>query len=133
MAPKVVAACLSTWLSRVVEKACREALPSYGRNHEPRRLPWQHLAPYWSPGRWGAAWPVTLPAQSQAILTDLEQEVRARTTMLGAKLIAWRRDIHQHPELGEQERARRAWLQITSRNLGSKSGLAWAGPALSRC
>ena len=51
----------------------------------------------------GCCLALTLPAQSQAILTDLEQEVRARTTQLEAKLIAWRRDIHQHPELGDQE------------------------------
>jgi amidohydrolase len=33
----------------------------------------------------------------------LEQEIRNRTAAVEEKLIAWRRDIHQHPELGDQE------------------------------
>jgi amidohydrolase len=32
-----------------------------------------------------------------------EDEVRKRAADAGQKLIAWRRDIHQHPELGDQE------------------------------
>ncbi len=54
----------------------------------------------WALG-WGLA--TVVAAQSQATLHALEQEVRARTTQIEAKLIAWRRDIHQNPELGEQE------------------------------
>jgi amidohydrolase len=34
---------------------------------------------------------------------DLEKEIRQRASQIESKLIAWRRDIHQHPELGEQE------------------------------
>lgn len=33
----------------------------------------------------------------------LEAEVRRRARAVEEKLIAWRRDIHQHPELGDQE------------------------------
>src|SRR6187397_3744930 len=33
----------------------------------------------------------------------LEAEVRRRAAAVESKLIAWRRDIHQHPELGDQE------------------------------
>src|SRR3954447_10891812 len=33
----------------------------------------------------------------------LEAEVRKRAAAVEEKLIAWRRDIHQHPELGDQE------------------------------
>ena len=35
--------------------------------------------------------------------SPLEAEVRTRTSALEQKLIGWRRDIHQHPELGDQE------------------------------
>ena len=33
----------------------------------------------------------------------LEAEVRKRAAAVEGKVIAWRRDIHQHPELGDQE------------------------------
>lgn len=33
----------------------------------------------------------------------LEAEVRTRTAAVESQLIAWRHDIHQHPELGDQE------------------------------
>ena len=33
----------------------------------------------------------------------LEQQIRQDTAAIQSQLIAWRRDIHQHPELGEQE------------------------------
>lgn len=34
---------------------------------------------------------------------SLDEQVRARSTSVEPKLIAWRRDIHQHPEMGNQE------------------------------
>jgi amidohydrolase len=43
----------------------------------------------------------TLNAQTGA--PDLEQEIRQRAVQIESKLIAWRRDIHENPELGEQE------------------------------
>jgi amidohydrolase len=36
--------------------------------------------------------------------TELEAKVRERSKAIEEKLIAWRRDIHQHPELGDQEK-----------------------------
>src|SRR4029079_1667940 len=43
------------------------------------------------------------PVQAQSVVPDLEQEIRQRAAQIEDKLIAWRRDIHEHPELGEQE------------------------------
>src|SRR5258708_6489156 len=43
------------------------------------------------------------PLRAQSIVPDLEQEIRQRVAAIEDKLIAWRRDIHEHPELGEQE------------------------------
>ena len=34
---------------------------------------------------------------------DLRTDIAARATAIESKLIHWRRDIHEHPELGEQE------------------------------
>ena len=41
--------------------------------------------------------------EARADTTALEAEVRKRAAAVEEKLIAWRRDIHQHPELGDQE------------------------------
>src|SRR5438105_7193016 len=43
------------------------------------------------------------PARAQSLVPDLEQEIRQRAAAIEDRLIAWRRDIHEHPELGEQE------------------------------
>ena len=43
------------------------------------------------------------PTSAQSIVPDLEKEIRQRAAQIEEKLIAWRRDIHEHPELGEQE------------------------------
>src|SRR5215212_6944597 len=80
---------------------------------------------------WALGWGLTavLPAQSQGILPALEQQVRARTTQIEAKLIAWRRDIHQNPELGEQE-TRTAGLvaeHLSKLGLEVKTGVAHTG------
>ena len=45
----------------------------------------------------------SLPGESRADAAALEAEVRKRAAAVEEKLIAWRRDIHQHPELGDQE------------------------------
>ncbi|MFZ1747778.1 MAG: hypothetical protein WBO24_10310 [Nitrospirales bacterium] len=37
-----------------------------------------------------------------ATSTHIELKIRERTASVESKLIAWRRDIHQHPELGDQ-------------------------------
>lgn len=36
-------------------------------------------------------------------LRELEHQIRSEVTALEPRLIEWRRDIHQHPELGDQE------------------------------
>jgi amidohydrolase len=46
---------------------------------------------------------LSLPAASRADSSTLEAEVRQRAAAVEDRLIAWRRDIHQNPELGEQE------------------------------
>src|SRR5687768_2190352 len=40
------------------------------------------------------------PAQAQS---PLSSQVQARITAIEPKVVAWRRDIHQHPELGNRE------------------------------
>lgn len=47
--------------------------------------------------------PALARAQSPASLTALHSEIAARTTQITPKVVAWREDIHQHPELGTQE------------------------------
>jgi amidohydrolase len=42
-------------------------------------------------------------AHAQSKVPDLEQEIRQRAAQIESRLIGWRRDIHEHPELGEQE------------------------------
>jgi amidohydrolase len=42
--------------------------------------------------------------EARADSAALEEEVRKRAAAVEEKLIAWRRDIHQHPELGDQEK-----------------------------
>jgi amidohydrolase len=44
---------------------------------------------------------IPLPAQAQS--DPLEKDVRKRASDVEQKVIQWRRDIHQHPELGDQE------------------------------
>src|SRR5262245_27710351 len=46
---------------------------------------------------------LAVPARAQSLVPDLEQEIRQRAAAIEGRLIAWRRDIHEHPELGEQE------------------------------
>ncbi len=47
---------------------------------------------------------MTLATSTDAFAnTPLEQRIRADVAAVQPKLVAWRRDIHQHPELGEQE------------------------------
>jgi len=74
-----------------------------------------------------AAWIV--PARSQSIVPDLEQEIRQRAAQIEPKLIAWRRDIHEHPELGEQEKRTAGLVAAHLRALGLevKTGVAQTG------
>ena len=81
-------------------------------------LPLMFIAIAWAP-----------PALAQSIAADFEQEIRHGATQIESKLIAWRRDIHQHPELGEQE-TRTAGLvaaHLTKLGLEVKTGIARTG------
>lgn len=61
--------------------------------------------------------------------TALEAEVRRRATAVEPKLIAWRRDIHQHPELGDQETRTAKLVADHLRGLGMEvqTGVARTG------
>jgi amidohydrolase len=68
-------------------------------------------------------------ASAAAERSKLEEEVWKRTAAIESKLIAWRRDIHQHPELGDQE-TRTASLvadHLKSLGLEVRTGLARTG------
>jgi hypothetical protein len=71
-----------------------------------------------------AAW---TPARAQ--VPDLEQEIRQRAAQIEEKLIAWRRDIHEHPELGEQETRTAALVaaHLTKLGLEVKTGVGATG------
>ena len=69
------------------------------------------------------------PVRAQSIVPDLEQEIRQRAAAIEDRLIAWRRDIHEHPELGEQE-TRTAGLvaeHLKKLGLDVKTGVAKTG------
>jgi hypothetical protein len=68
-------------------------------------------------------------ARAQSIVSDLEQEIRQRAAQIETKLIAWRRDIHEHPELGEQETRTAGVIaeHLTKLGLEVKTGVARTG------
>src|SRR5215471_5211522 len=63
-----------------------------------------------------AIWTPSAQAQSQA--PDLEKEIRQRAAQVESKLIGWRRDIHEYPELGEQETRTSALVAAHLKTLG---------------
>ena len=67
--------------------------------------------------------------QGRADGAALEAEVRKRSKAVEEKLIAWRRDIHQHPELGDQETRTAALVAKHLRGLGLevRTGVARTG------
>ena len=69
------------------------------------------------------------PVRAQSTIPDLEQEIRQRAAQIEAKLIAWRRDFHEHPELGEQETRTASIVADHLRKLGLevKTGIAKTG------
>ena len=72
-------------------------------------------------------WPASSHAQSGA--PALEQEIRQRAAEIENKLIAWRRDIHENPELGEQETRTAGLVADHLKKLGLevKTGVAKTG------
>ena len=60
---------------------------------------------------------ISIPALG-ATSTPLELKIRERTASVESKLIAWRRDIHQHPELGDQEHRTSRLVEEHLRHLG---------------
>ena len=70
-----------------------------------------------------------LSAVAPAQAADLEQQVRQRAMDVEEKLIAWRRDIHQHLALGDQE-TRTAKL-VTEHLRGRRAHDGLAGSKLS--
>jgi len=62
----------------------------------------------------------TLPlaAQSKAAGDPLAQEIETRLVAVMPKVVAWRRDIHEHPELGYEERRTAALVERHLRALG---------------
>jgi amidohydrolase len=69
------------------------------------------------------------PARAQSPVPDLEQDIRQRAAQIESKLIAWRRDIHEHPELGEQETRTAALVaaHLTKLGLEVKTGVGGTG------
>src|SRR3954465_9785194 len=68
-------------------------------------------------------------ARAQTNISELEQEIRQRAAQIEEKLIDWRRDIHEHPELGEQEARTAALVAGHLKKLGLevKTGVAQTG------
>jgi hypothetical protein len=71
------------------------------------------------------------PHNGKADAVSLEVAVRERAASIEDKLIAWRRDIHQHPELGDQETRTSGIVADHLRSLGLMYGPALLGPASS--
>src|SRR3954454_3759790 len=72
---------------------------------------------------WGS--PIALATESTGLKQEVAQQARAQE----AKVIAWRRDIHAHPELGNQEQRTSALVAEHLRTLGLevRTGVARTG------
>ena len=71
----------------------------------------------------------SLTSGGHAAAHPLEDGIRARVAAIEDKLIAWRRDIHQHPELGDQETRTAKLVADHLRGLGLEvqTGIARTG------
>jgi amidohydrolase len=72
---------------------------------------------------------LSIPDEGKTENAALEAKIREQAAAIEAKLIAWRRDIHQHPELGDQENrtARLATEHLRSLGLEVRTGIARTG------
>ncbi len=62
---------------------------------------------------------VSIPAQLRAAdKSGVEAEIRTRAAAIEKKIITWREDIHQHPELGQQELRTSTLVAAHLRSLG---------------
>lgn len=63
---------------------------------------------------------------------SFDAAVFAKAKAVQPKVVAWRRDIHEHPELGNSEvRTGTSWSPSTCASSASRSGAAWRRPAWS--
>jgi len=72
---------------------------------------------------------IASPHNGKADAVSLEEAVREKTASIEGKLIGWRRDIHQHPELGDQETRTSGIVADHLRSLGLevRTGVARTG------
>jgi amidohydrolase len=77
----------------------------------------------------GVVWFLSIPDEGKAENAALEAKIREQAAAIEAKLVAWRRDIHQHPELGDQENrtARLVTEHLRSLGLEVRTGIARTG------
>ena len=75
---------------------------------------------------------IASPNSGFADTASLEKAVRDKVASIEGKLIAWRQDIHQHPELGDQETRTSGVVADHLRSLSSMCGPALPEPAWSR-
>jgi amidohydrolase len=83
---------------------------------------------YWFySGLWLLVVAPSLPATARA--SSLEADIDQRATQVESKVIAWRRDLHQHPELGNRETRTAKLVADHLRSLGLEvqTGIAHTG------
>jgi amidohydrolase len=66
----------------------------------------------------GKLWAQQADAAPSAEITAMEAQIKTRAAAVEKKLIAWRRDIHQHPELGDFETRTSALVAKHLKSLG---------------
>ena len=74
---------------------------------------------------------IAAPAAAQQVVADpqLAAEIDRRTAAITDKVVAWRHDIHQHPELGYAEKRTAAIVALGDawKNLGTYESVGYLG------